>query len=147
VDRRVFLLALGCAVAACHGEHGGGPVHSEGPCTLVAEVMPPDDVAAASTHQFVLPAGAFGELEVDMRPGARLVAYFEATGATVAWNVHTHAADGAEVVHSEGVDASGMVDFVAEAEDAYSLMFRGEGPVETSLCVAPFLAGDASLVE
>jgi hypothetical protein len=133
--------------AGCHPHEGHGYVEADGPCELSASAPTPADTEVQGTRRFVLPAGAFGEVDLDMEPGARVVATFEAVGAPVEWNVHSHDADGTVVIHDDGLELSGTIDFVAVEPDVYSLLWSGEGPVDATLCVGLFTAGEATPID
>ena len=132
--------------AGCHPPHEDHYVAPEGSCELTADFEVPAAATPIDTFAYRLGTGMYAEIDLEIGDTAELVAHFEASGAAVDWNLHTHAADGEVILHEEGSGAVGTVDRADLEPDLYSLMYSGRGPVDATLCVGVYAAGDVELV-
>jgi hypothetical protein len=132
---------------ACHDEHPSSTVEPHGPCDLSPDAAVPaaeDQAIEVGTFAFALPAGGLTEIPVELGVDGQVWARFEAVGAAVAWDVHSH--DGDRVItHVEGMGTADLIAFEATEAGLYSVTWWGHGPVDAQVCTAIFVAGDAML--
>ncbi len=140
------MIAAVAAAGGCHAPHDDPFVAPEGSCELMGDFEVPADVAPIGVLAYRLGAGMIAEIDLEVGDAAQLFSRFEAAGTPVDWDLHTHAADGAVIVHEEGSGAVGTVARDGLEADLYSLAYSGRGPVEATLCVGVYGSDDVSIV-
>jgi hypothetical protein len=119
----------------------GGHTKGDGSCgAQEAEAGATADAAAAAApaeaqrFEWTVEPGKFAEINVELEDGAKMTASYDADGAPVAWNVHSHPGD-KPTIHAEGSDAKGTQSFAPDKGGLYSYLGINKGKQPVKLTV------------
>lgn len=125
-------------------EHQCGD-HAEGACAGMAK----DEAAKADPQLLVrsltVATGDFAEVNFILEKGASISAQYAVANGQTEWNVHSHDDNHETIIHSEGTDASGVLEFVAPADGVYSFLWVNQGPTPIELDVDVSLSEGARI--
>lgn len=139
--------------ASCSHAEGkcGGHTEGDGACGAAKADAADKDAGAAAMasadafeHSWSVAPGKFAEINLVLADKASVVATYTIEGGQMSWNVHSHVDDKA-VIHHEGSDAKGEVEFVAPGDGIYSYMWTNKGDAEVKISVKLSARGQVKL--